>query len=656
MKEGERMHRTFQKPWVLLGGLVALLLVGLSITPARAQLCSPESRPLLVLLNGTTRLQMSSRKPIKTVVNPKEGILTIRTIERDPTTVLLVGTSPGVTRVELEDADGNRETREVLVQADTEYLTQQLRRTVPASSIQVIPNGTNSVVLTGYVGRAEDINIAQTVAQSVGFTVINGLRLNGVQQVQLDVVIARVRRTKGRDFGFNFIGNANQTIYGSTPGSIINTLSGQFVGQPSPVLQPTGLVGQVINIQPSNSTMFGGIIGNAGGFIGFLQALEREGLAKLLAQPRLVTLSGQPASFLDGGEQAVPVPAGLGQVGVQFEEFGTRLNFLPIVLGNGRIHLEVEPEVSILDAAAGTQIAGAVVPGRATQRVHTTVEMETGQTFVIGGLIQREARANASKVPVLGQVPFLGVLFSTKTMDEVETELVVMVTPHLVDAQSACQVSKVLPGQETRTPDDFELFLEGILEAPRGPRQVFKGNRYVPAHHNGPTADLFPCAGRGDGMHQMPISPAGGGGVGTATGMQPAPAIINGNGAIGINGVNGGNGAHAPVPLPANGTAPPATMPTAINAAPPASNAPPAAANAPVTPSSATQPATGEQPVTPAAEQESPSPAAAAPTAPMPPVEASVAQPGESAPIAIPPLPVPVPENPAAPPPQEGEK
>src|SRR5262245_47354150 len=99
------MHRTFQKPWVLLG-LVTLLLGGLIKTPARAQLCTPEPRPLLVLLNGTTRLQMSTRKPIKTVVNPKEGILTIRTIERDPTTVLLVGTGPGVTRVELEDADG----------------------------------------------------------------------------------------------------------------------------------------------------------------------------------------------------------------------------------------------------------------------------------------------------------------------------------------------------------------------------------------------------------------------------------------------------------------------------------------------------------------------------------------------------------------------
>src|SRR5262249_35136129 len=150
------------------------------------------------------------------------------------------------------------------------------------------------------------------------------------------------------------------------------------------------------------------------GFLAFLQALKDENLAKLLAEPRLVTLSGRPASFLSGGEQAIPVPAGLGQVGVQFEEFGTRLNFLPIVLGNGRIHLEVEPEVSQLDAASGTNIQGTVVPGRVTQRVHTTVELEDGQTFVIGGLIQHELAGTTRKVPVLGDLPLVGACFRSE--------------------------------------------------------------------------------------------------------------------------------------------------------------------------------------------------------------------------------------------------
>jgi pilus assembly protein CpaC len=530
------MHRIFAMPWLLTGALSALLLGGVPAV-SLAQTCSPEVKPLVVLLNSTTRLQLSSKKPIKTVMNPKEGVLTLRTVERDPTTVLLVGTAPGVTTLELEDADGRREVRNVIVQADVEYLTSQLRRAVPLSNVDVIPNGTNSVILTGYTNRAEDIAVLQQVATSVGFTVINGVRLNGVQQVQLDVVIARVNRNKGRNFGFNFFLNGRNGIFGQTTGNLA-TLGGP-IGVPSGALQPAQF-GQILNATPGgNTNLFGGVIGNNQGFLGFLQALQNEGVAKVLAQPRLVTKSGQPASFLDGGEQAVPVPAGLGQVGVQFEEFGTRLNFLPIVLGNGRIHLEVEPEVSALDAGAGVVIAGATVPGRATQRVHTTVEMETGQTFVIGGLIQKVSTTTATKVPVLGQIPFLGTFFSTKTATESETELVVMVTPHLVDAQSACQVSKVLPGQESRTPDNFELFLEGILEAPRGPRKVFQGNRYVPAHLNGPAANLFPCGGHDDGLQTRRISGRAGSVAGGACSTE-APTILGGPAPVNV----------VPVPAP----------------------------------------------------------------------------------------------------------
>ena len=129
---------------------------------------------------------------------------------------------------------------------------------------------------------------------------------------------------------------------------------------------------------------------HSGTFLSFLQALRNESVTKLLAEPRLVTVSGKPARFLSGGEQAMPVPAGLGQVGIQFQEFGTTLNFLPIVLGDGRIHLEVDPEVSSLNAAFGTTIQGTVVPGQSVQRVHTTVDLEPGQTLVIGGLIQHD--------------------------------------------------------------------------------------------------------------------------------------------------------------------------------------------------------------------------------------------------------------------------
>ena len=187
-----------------------------------------------------------------------------------------------------------------------------------------------------------------------------------------------------------------------------------------------------------------GVIHSSWGILTFLEALKQEGVAKVLTEPRIVTLSGRPASYLVGGEQAIPVPAGLGQVGVQFEEFGTRLNVLPIVMGDGAIHLEVEPEVSNLDAANGTTINGTVVPGRDTTRINTTVELESGQTFVLGGLIQHQIAGTLAKVPVLGDLPFVGAAFSSKTFTDTEIELVILLTPHLVDPMDCSQVPQVL--------------------------------------------------------------------------------------------------------------------------------------------------------------------------------------------------------------------
>jgi pilus assembly protein CpaC len=245
--------------------------------------------------------------------------------------------------------------------------------------------------------------------------------------------------------------------------------------------------------------------------------LRDEEVAKILTEPKLVTLSGRPATLLSGGQQAIPQPGGLGTISVTYKDFGTQLNILPVVLGNGKIHLEVEPAVSTLDPAFGTTISGTTVPGFVLQRVHTTVELEDGQTFAIGGLIERLTTGHTVKVPVLGDLPFLGAAFSSKTFSETEDELVVLVTAHLVDPMSCDQLPKLVPGEETRAPDDFEFFLENILEAPRGPREVCPDKRYVPAYKNGPTAGVYPCGGGHGG------SP--GGNCGKAGCGQGAPAV-----------------------------------------------------------------------------------------------------------------------------------
>ncbi len=543
--------------------LVAVpLCVLASAAPAQEPPPPPKLPPLtgtlIVPIGGTQRLQMSKKQVIARAINRNEAVLRVSPVYGDPTTVLLTGLEPGVAVVTLIDEKNAEESFQIIVQLDVEYLRTLLKRALPTANIDPVPGANNTIVLNGTVARAEDIEVALRIAQSLVLgpdRVINHLQVGGVQQVQLCVTVAEVSRDEFRAMAFNFLFSGRSNFFGSTIGqAVINPATmgrgGALSDAGAAFASPGGPNGNPVNA-------FFGILTSDTTFLGFLQALRNENVVKLLAEPRLVTISGKPASFLSGGEQAVPVPAGLGQVGVQFEEFGTRLNFLPIVLGDGRIHLEVEPEVSTLNAANGTTIQGTVVPGRTTQRVHTTVDIEAGQTLVIGGLIQRNVTGATQKVPVLGDIPYLGAAFRIISYDEVETELVILVTPHLVDPMSCDQLPKLLPGMETRAPDDCELFLEGILEAPRGQRTAWEGSRYVAPYKNGPTADKYPCGS---------------------------------NGACGAGGCGAGGCANG-APNAAPAVAPAATLPHDSHAAAPAAEG--------VTPAAAVEAPQGDQPVAP---------------------------------------------------------
>jgi pilus assembly protein CpaC len=536
------MHRQPWKSGPLWGRLVLVLLAGTLTAVGRGQDNAPRPSALVVPINGTVRLQMTTRRPIRTVVNPKENVVNIRTVVGDPTTVLVIGQQPDVTRIELTDVDGRTETYEVIVQADIEYLRTQLRRAVPTANVVPIPTSNNTVILSGTVARAEDVAVVRGVVQSVGFQYVDAMRVAGVQQVQLDVIVARVQRADLRSMSYNFLVNSQNFFLGSTVGNSVSQpllagvggqLNASFLGQTL-----AGVPGSP-NGTPTN--IITGVLHNGWGYINFLNALRIESLAKLVAEPRLVTITGRPASFLDGGEQAVPQPAGFGVAGVTFQQFGTQLNFIPIVLGNGKIRLEVQPEVSVLSSQGAVSIQGTSVQGRVTQRVNTTVELESGQTFVIGGLIQNQVQANTNKVPILGDLPFLGAFFSSKSFQETETELVVLVTPWLVDPQSCDQLAKVLPGMETRRPDDFELFLEGLIEAPRGPRQVFQHGHYVAAYKNSPSSAFMPCAGKGQcgptGCGPLGCGPTATYGLYGPDGAPPAPPM-------------GMGGSPGPLPIP----------------------------------------------------------------------------------------------------------
>jgi pilus assembly protein CpaC len=492
------MHFMTRALRVLFGGafLLALTLIGTNVCHAQDE--GKVIGTVIVPLGATKDLQMTTKKPIKDVKVNKPQPLAIQPAVGDPSRLLLTGMLVDQVRMILTDRDGAIEIYDVVVQIDVEYLKTQLRAAAPTAVVIPVASG-NTVILNGHVKHAEDIEALLRVAGGLpNITVYNHMYVGGVQQVQVDVVVAQVTRSKARSMTFNFLADTKNFYLGSTIGqAVVNPQSvgvgGTFSTFPALLGNPGSPAGVPTNI-------LSGVIHNSWGLLTFLEALKQEGVAKVLTEPRIVTLSGRPASYLVGGEQAIPVPAGLGQVGVQFEEFGTRLNVLPIVQGDGKIHMEIEPEVSNLDAANGTTIDGTVVPGRDTTRINTTVELESGQTFVLAGLIQHQIAGTMDKLPVLGELPFIGAAFSSKSFTDTEIELVILVTPHLVDPMDCSQVPAILPGQETRNPDDFELFLEQILEAPRGPRKVFVDHKYVAAYKNGPSAKDMPCAGGSGGM------------------------------------------------------------------------------------------------------------------------------------------------------------
>jgi pilus assembly protein CpaC len=250
----------------------------------------------------------------------------------------------------------------------------------------------------------------------------------------------------------------------------------------------------------------------------FLAALKSEGLAKLVAAPTIVARSGEEADILVGGQvPVISAASGINGPGVTYRPVGTELRFLPIVYGNGKIHLTVAPRVTQVNNAQALTTTFGTSPAFEEQRMTTSVIVEPGQTIAIGGLIQTTQQGTVTKIPHLGDIPYLGYLFSYATQTDEEIELVILLTPRLVDPADCSQMPKALPGSETRKPDDFEFYLETMLEAPRGPRPIFNGLEYVPAWKSGPSANLYPCYGGSGGCAN--------GNCGTPAGKAPPAAM-----------------------------------------------------------------------------------------------------------------------------------
>jgi len=212
---------------------------------------------------------------------------------------------------------------------------------------------------------------------------------------------------------------------------------------------------------------------NGSTWTAFVDALEQDGLIKVLAEPNLVALSGQTATFLAGGEFPIPVPQSGSGVGgttitIEYKQFGVGLNFTPTVLSKDKISLKVAPEVSDLDFANAIRIEGYFVPGLKVRRTSTTVELGDGQSFAIAGLLRENVRTVISKYPLLGNIPILGVLFQSKEFQKENTELVIIVTPRLVKPLDMAK--QTLPTDFYVEPNDVEFYLMGKAEGAGGPK------------------------------------------------------------------------------------------------------------------------------------------------------------------------------------------
>ena len=282
---------------------------------------------------------------------------------------------------------------------------------------------------------------------------LNFLEVGGVHQVMLEVRIAEMSRGITKRLGIN-VGYQSS---GGNFGAI--------------------LPGNVSSLTPDGTSTASGTVNALFRFFGFgttwtvfIDAMKETGLVKILAEPNLITTSGQTASFLAGGEYPIPVPQELGVIGIDYKQYGVGLEFTPIVLSNDRISIQVSPSITELDYSTAVSAGGVAVPGLTTRELSTTIELADGQSFALAGLLQSDVREIITKYPVLGDIPVLGALFRSKGFQKNETELIVIATVHLVKPIDMTQ--QPLPTDQFVEPDGFEFYMLDRLEGKENAEQL----------------------------------------------------------------------------------------------------------------------------------------------------------------------------------------
>lgn len=421
-----------------LAGLV--LLAGTSFSPARAA----DARLVAFGDNrvGTVRVTQGKSETLRTargfvdlvVGDPEIADVMPLTDE----TLYVLGKKIGTTNVAVYDASKQLVG---VIEIEVAYNTPRIAADLASGAGSARVGSANGrTVLSGDMPDAVAVAKAVAIAKQYGPDVVNQMRVRGPQQVMLEVRFVEASRNAGKDLGVNWqaVGKNFQASSGTATLASGHTPFGALLGR----------------------VLSGGVDADV-----LVQALEERGLARRLAEPNLIALSGEKASFLAGGEFPIPVAAENNRITVDYKKFGVGLTFTPTVLQNGVINLKIEPEVSQLDLTNTVRTASISIPALIVRRASTVVELRDGQSFAIAGLLQSINQETQQQLPWLGDVPILGSLFRSASFERKETDLAIIVTPRLVKPAK--------PGERLKTPldpalpaNEFELFLMGKQEIP----------------------------------------------------------------------------------------------------------------------------------------------------------------------------------------------
>ncbi|HUE70194.1 MAG TPA: pilus assembly protein N-terminal domain-containing protein [Pirellulaceae bacterium] len=412
-------------------------------SPVKFEVTGPAERMTLTV-NTSKILEFPFEVPKMLVNNPDM----VRVVPLSPKSVQVSAVKAGVTQLNVWDADEKITSVDLIIIGDVRELELVLKTEFPDAALRLRPLN-NSLYISGFVPRASDVSQVTTIARDYFPNVINNMAVGGVQTILLHVKAVEVSRTKLRSLGMDWAVITEDGFFSQSVSGLLG------ITEPGDII-PKGNGTNNLLITNGNTQFFG-----------FLEALRKDDLVKLLAEPTLTTSSGRAARFNVGGEVPVPVPQAQGVTTIEYKEFGTSIDFVPVVLGNGSLRLEVKAEVSEVAPDLSTFIAGGTVPGFRQRYADTGVEMKTGQTLAIAGLVYNKVEQSTRGTPWLMDLPWAGAAFRRNSEKVNEVELVILVTPEFGEAMDATEVPPCGPGQLTTSPTDVELFFNGYREVPK---------------------------------------------------------------------------------------------------------------------------------------------------------------------------------------------